>query len=707
MEYQQQTFFTLSVQHQIGIVTINDPAHPFNLINLHFIDELREIIGTILRSQLKGLIFVSAKPHHFIRGFDLNQLEGKSAVELEKFSEQAQQLLKEIEYLKIPTVAAIHGDCYGLGLELALACQYRIASNDVLTSFAMPQIRSGLLPFAGGTQRLPALIGLRRGAELILTGNKIDSKTALSLGLINARVDKIILISTALDYIKQSTQTPPQQTPWQTRLIQQKNRWINRSFSRHYLLERAESTIPKVIDNTTAISAILEVLKHSDSKKGYLAERQQFARLYLTEQSQALRLLEHTARAMKSQYRIRGDVQDISNVAILGSGFLGAGIAYITAHHANIPVRIKDIHPEGILQALNKSYRLLQKEVEKGTLSAGQMRQQMQLITGGERFIGQHRANFIIEAVYEDLALKQQMVRESEHYYGENIIFATNTSTLSIADIAAKAKHPENIIGFHYLSPVSQRKMVEIIPHQGTSEQTIATAIHFAIQQGKIPLLVADRAGFFINRILTPYLLEAINCLIDGETVEFIDRALQEFGFALGPLAMIDELGLDILVKSLPTLQQKLGERFALPPKVNLLIEDERKGIKNKRGFYLYDRDDNRTAVDGSIYYVLEVISANDLEAEQIVRRCILMMLNEAMYCLQEGVIANAEEGNVASVLGAFFPNFRGGIYAYMQKIGAKNIVAELNHHVTLYGERFKPCPYWFELLNQSNPQES
>lgn len=352
------------------------------------------------------------------------------------------------------------------------------------------------------------------------------------------------------------------------------------------------------------------------------------------------------------------------------------------------------------MQALHRSHYLLQKEVEKGLLSVGEMRQKMQLITGGERFIGQHKANFVIEAVYEDLALKQRMVKESESYYGENIIFAANTSTLAISDIAANASHPENIIGFHYVSPVSQRKIVEIIPHQQTSEQTIATAIHFAIQQGKIPLLVADKPGFFINRILTPYLLEAINCIIDGESVEFVDRALQEFGFTIGPLAMIDELGLDILVQSLPTLQAKLGDRFALPNKVNLLIADERKGVKNKRGFYLYDRDDNRTGVDGSVYYALEVVSANDLEAEQIVRRCILMMINEAAYCLQEQVISNMEEGNVASVLGAFFPSFRGGIYAYINKIGASNIVAELNRHTSLYGKRFKPCAYLLELAN-------
>lgn len=698
---EQQAIFELTTQQQIAIVTINDQAHSFNLLNLHFITNLREIIGTVLRSQLKGLIFISQKPHNFIRGFDLSQLEHKSAVELEEFSAQAQELLREIESLPIPTLAAINGDCYGLGLELALACKMRIATESKHTLFAMPQVRSGLLPFAGGSQTLPRLIGLKQAAHLILTGNKIDSREALALGLVNVLVSPNILLKTALHSLQQPApaQAISRYRHW---LAQQKNKLANYPVIRQSLLERAEAGIAvKIIDNLKAIRTINQVLKQPQIKQGYEAERQGFTELFLTEQSKVLRHLEQTARAMKSQYRIRGDVQDISNVAILGSGFLGAGIAYITAYHANIPVRIKDIHPDGILQALHRSYRLLQKEVEQGGLSLGEMRQKMQLITGGERFVGQHKANFIIEAVYEDLALKQQMVKESESYYGENCIFTTNTSTLAIADIASQARHPENIIGFHYLSPVSQRKIVEIIPHQHTSEQTIATAIHFAIQQGKIPLLVADTPGFFINRILAPYLLEAINCIIDGESVEFVDLALQEFGFAIGPLAMIDELGLDILVQSLPTLQAKLGNRFALANKVNLLIADERKGVKNKRGFYLYDRDDNRTGVDGSVYYALEVVSSNELEEEQIVRRCLLMMINEAIYCLEQQVIANKEEGNVASVLGAFFPSFRGGIYAYINKIGAKNILAELNRHYSLYGERFKPCPYLLELAEQ------
>ncbi|HBO37997.1 MAG TPA: fatty-acid oxidation protein subunit alpha, partial [Pasteurellaceae bacterium] len=331
-------------------------------------------------------------------------------------------------------------------------------------------------------------------------------------------------------------------------------------------------------------------------------------------------------------------------------------------------------------------------------LSSGKMRQTMQLISGGERFIGKPNADFVIEAVYEDLELKQKMVCEAFDYFGKEIVYAVNTSTLSIEQIAHQAPKPDNVIGLHYFSPVAERKMLEIIPHKTTSEQTITTAIHFAIQQGKIPLLVADSPGFFVNRILTPYLLEAIQCVIDGEAIEFVDRSLQEFGFRIGPLAMIDDMGLDVLVKSLPNLADKLGTRFTMPPRVQYLIDNDRKGAKNNRGFYLYNSQTGaRKEEDGSIYHTLEIVTANDLETEQIVRRCILMMINEAGYCLQEKVIRNTDEGNVASVLGAFFPDFRGGIYAYIEKIGAKSIVAELNAHVKLYGERFVPCEWLIE----------
>ncbi|TCP96484.1 3-hydroxyacyl-CoA dehydrogenase/enoyl-CoA hydratase/3-hydroxybutyryl-CoA epimerase [Cricetibacter osteomyelitidis] len=701
---EQHSPFTLEVRDNIAIVHINTPNKPYNLFTALFPDELRAVLGTIIYQQYQGVVFFSNKPNNFIRGFDLACLEGKSAVQITEFSEQVQLLMREIEGLKCPTVAAIHGDCYGIGLELALACTARIASQDENTKFAIPQVKSGLLPFAGGTQRLPQLIGLKDAVPLLLSGDKINARTALQLGLLEDVVAKEVLLDTALLYLKkQQNQThnkPAEQN--QKFFTKVKNVLAYSKYTRNRVLTFEESNIShKAFGSYEAIQAIINILKLTDEKEGLKAERESLSKLFFTKESAVLRHLEQTARAMKLQYRERSQVRDVNRLAILGSGFIGAGIAYITAHRANIPVRIKDIHPAGIQQALHRTYELLQKEVADGTLSIGKMRQQMQLISGGERFIGNTKADFVIEAVYEDLRLKQQMVVESEQFFDEHTVFATNASTLSIAEIASVAQRPQNVIGVHYFSPVTERKMLEIIPHlgvnggQGTSEQTIATAIHFAMQQGKIPFLVADKAGFFVNRILTPYLLEAIRCIEDGESIEFIDRSLQEFGFSIGPLAMIDEMGLDVLVKSIPHLVQAHGSRFALPNKVALLTENDRKGAKNRRGFYLYHSADNiRSGEDKSIYHVMETITRNDLEAEQVARRCVLMMINEAAYCLQDNVIRNIDEGNVASVLGAFFPDFRGGIYAYIEQIGAKNIVAELNRHVELYGDRFTPCAW-------------
>ena len=700
-----QSPFSLAVQENVAIVTINTPDSHFNLLHEDFIGHLRAVLGAVIYQKLQGLIFISAKQNNFIRGFNLAELEGKSLEQLEKFAEETQLVMSEIEQLKVPTVAAIHGDCYGVGLELALACRIRIATDDSHTLFAMPQVRSGLLPFCGGTQRLPRLIGLKDAAPLLLTGDKINVKKALELGLVDQLTSKTGLKSTALSYILEKKGVKETQSKTAQLWKKAKNFLEVTEFTRNQALEKVQSSISlRAFDNYPAGETLMNVLKQTDLKLGLAAERAGLCRLFFTAQSRVLRHLERTARAMKLQYKARGYgeecLHDIENVAILGSGFLGAGIAYVTAYHAHLPVRIKDIHLNEIQKALQRTATLLQREVEQGNLSSGRMRQTMQLISGGERFIGKPNADFVIEAVYEDVALKRQMIREAFDYFGENIVYATNTSTLSIAEIARDAPRPENVIGFHYFSPVAERKMLEIIPHAASSEHTIATAIHFAIQQGKIPLLVADKPGFFVNRILTPYLLEAIQCVIDGEAIEFVDRSLQEFGFKIGPLALIDDMGLDVLVASLPNLIERLGERFTPSPRIQYLIENERKGAKNNRGFYLYNlHTGERKEEDGSIYHTLEIVTANELESEQIVRRCILMMINEACYCLQEGVIQSTDEGNVASVLGAFFPDFRGGIYAYIEKVGAQNIVAELNEHVRLYGERFTPCEW---LLNKA-----
>lgn len=690
--------------NRIAVVHINATHNEHNWLTQNFVDSLRHAIGTIIYQQARGVIFISDKPHSFIKGFELDELKTKNDNQLLAFSQNAQAVMREINTLKVPVIAAINGHCFGIGLELALACDYRIATDQRQTQFALPQVKSGLLPFAGGTQRLPRLVGLKNALPLLLSGNKINAEFALKINLVNQVVPQALLFDIAYQLILDNKVQKLVKSQPLTLLKKWQKQLDGTPMWRNQLLNRAEHRVwLQAFGNYPATTQIINVLKEPHFKAGLALEQSTFVKLYRTEQSQVLINLKQTLRSMQNQYRHRAQVRDVLQVSILGSGFMGAGIAYITASQANIPVRIKDIHPSEIRRALHTCYSLMQQDVHENKLKMGKMLQKMNLITGGERLVGAQTTDFIIEAVYEDLALKQQIVKESENYYDPHAIFATNTSTFAIKDIASVATRPENIIGFHYFSPVSKRKMVEIIPHDHTCEHTIATAIHFAIQQGKIPLLVADTPGFFINRVLTPYLQEAIFCLLDGESVDFIDRALQEFGFQIGPLAMIDDIGLDLLVKSNPAMIEQLGERFALPEQVEHLILNERKGRKNRRGFYLYDSNSQRTMVDKSIYHVLETIAQNNLEAEEIARRCILRMMNEAMWCLQDNVIQSQDEGNVASVFGMAFPEFRGGIYAYINKIGAKEIVKQLRKYTQLYGTRFTPCDW---LIEQANAQE-
>ncbi|MDD2167507.1 3-hydroxyacyl-CoA dehydrogenase NAD-binding domain-containing protein [Glaesserella parasuis] len=684
--------------NRIAIVRIDVKGKSQNWLPEPFIEDLRDVMGSVIYQQARGVIFVSGKTKGFIQGYDPDYLCGKNDEQLKTLSHNAQLVMREINTLKMPVVAVIDGGCYGVGLELALACDYRIASEESYTKFAMPQIRSGILPFAGGTQCLPRLVGLQNAVTMLLSGQKIGVEKALKIGLVDKLIPASNLFETAYQLLlNHKVQKIDHKNPLDKVKKWRKQLEGNKFIREKYLAHIENRVWDKAFGNYPAVEEMLALLKEPHFKAGLALEQNALVKLMHTEQAQVLMNLKQTERAMKEQYQHLAQVRDVQQVTVLGSGYMGAGIAYLTANNAQIPVRIKDIHPSEIQKALQTCYGLMQKAVSKKQLSHGEMIQRMNLITGGERLVAAKSTDFIVEAVYEKLELKQQMVQESENYYDENAIFATNTSTFAIRDIASVAKRPENVIGLHYFSPVTKRLMVEIIPHEKTCQRAVSTAIHFAIQQGKIPMLVADKEGFFINRILTPFLLEAIECLSEGEGIEFIDRALQEFGFKIGPLAMIDEIGLDIIVKSNPAMVSELGKRFALPTVIERLTGDDRKGRKNKRGFYLYDTRGARTQEDKSIYHTMETIMRNDMEAEDIARRCVLRMLNEACWCLQDQVIRSTDEGNVASVFGVDFPDFRGGVYAYINKIGAKELVRQLRKHTQQYGERFTPCEWLVE----------
>ena len=380
---------------------------------------------------------------------------------------------------------------------------------------------------------------------------------------------------------------------------------------------------------------------------------------------------------------------------------MGSGIAYVSAMKASFPVRIKDISTAGINAAFAYSYQLLKRKLKRGFISKHKVQQLLANMTGATNYSGFKDSDVVIEAVFEDLALKQQMVADIENVCQGNAIFASNTSSLSISAIAEKAKYPEKVIGLHYFSPVDKMPLVEVIPHAGTADEVTATVLALAKQQGKTAIVVKDSAGFYVNRILAPYMNEAINLLMSGVSIENIDRSLVRFGFPVGPIQLFDEIGIDIAAKIGPSFHQALGEKFKPPVIFEQLLADQRLGKKNKHGFYLYKNKNKKgKAVDESVYRLLNIQVTNNQPAD-LIERCLYLMLNEAAECLAEGVISSARDGDIAAIFGIGFPAYLGGPFNYIDSLGAHHVVQKLNTFKAEYGECFSPCQALIEMATE------
>jgi 3-hydroxyacyl-CoA dehydrogenase/enoyl-CoA hydratase/3-hydroxybutyryl-CoA epimerase len=698
--------FSLQIRDdQIGVITMDIAGESMNVLKAAFADEISSLLADIkANSQLKGLVFISGKPDSFIAGADISMLDGcKTAEEAQAIGRMGQQMFDQLEQLPIPLVAAIHGPCLGGGLELAMACHARVASNDSKTVLGLPEVQLGLLPGSGGTQRLPRLVGLQKALDMILTGKQLRAAQAKKAGLVDEVVANSILLEAA---VKRALKGKPQRGQPKLNLV---GKVLERTpFGRNILFSQArKQTLQKTQGNYPAPLKILDVIKtgvDSGMQAGLAAEAKAFGELCMTKESAALRSLFFATTQMKKESGA-GDTKPnkVRKAAVLGGGLMGGGIANVTATKAGIPVRIKDINEQGISNALKYSYSLLEKKFKRRFISKAEMQKQLLLITGTTDYSGFHDADIVVEAVFEDLVLKQQMVADIEQHCADSTVFASNTSSLPIGQIAAKAARPENVIGLHYFSPVDKMPLVGVIAHEATSAQTIATTVAFARKQGKTPIVVKDGAGFYVNRILALYMNEAANILLEGEPVEKIDKALVKFGFPVGPVTLLDEVGIDVGAKISPILTTELGERFAAPAAFDKLLADGRKGKKTEKGFYLYGKNGKKgkKLVDESVYSVLGVTPAPRLNSDEISNRCVVQMLNEAVRCLDEGIIASARDGDIGAIFGIGFPPFLGGPFRYIDQLGAANLVAQLRNLESRFGSRFAPAPLLVTLAEQ------
>ncbi|WP_410516214.1 fatty acid oxidation complex subunit alpha FadJ [Pantoea allii] len=688
----EQSAFTLQMRDDhVGVITIDVPDEKMNTLKAEFAAQIAAIIAQARKNpQLLGLVLISGKPDNFVAGADISMIDRcRNAHEAEALARQGQEVMAAIAALPFPVVAAIHGACLGGGLELALACNTRICSLDDKTRIGLPEVQLGLLPGSGGTQRLPRLIGVQKALPLILTGKNLRAKQAKKLGIVDDAVPQAILLDTAIAQVKKGK--------FRRAPLPLRDRLLQGPVARQALfaLVRRE-TDRKTQGNYPAAQRIIEVVRiglEQNSQAGYAAEARAFGELAMTPESAALRSLFFASTALKKENGTRAEPRLIQRIGVLGGGLMGGGIASVSAINAGLPVRIKDISLQGINHALQTSWALLGKKVKRRQLSPAQRQQQMARISGGTDYQGFAHRDMVIEAVFEDLALKRQMVADVEAHCQPDTIFASNTSSIPIAEIAATAQRPQNIIGLHYFSPVEKMPLVEVIPHATTSPETLASTVTLARKQGKTPIVVADKPGFYVNRILTPYINEAMRCVVEGEPIDHIDRALVKFGFPVGPVQLLDEVGIDVGSKISPGLQQAYGERFAAPSALDAVIQDGRKGRKNGKGFYLYGSSRfARKKVDPAVYSLLKRKPVKKQSGAQIAERCVLMMLNEAVRCLDEQVIRSPRDGDIGAVFGIGFPPFLGGPFHYIDRLGAAEIASRLTRLEQQYGDRFAPC---------------
>jgi 3-hydroxyacyl-CoA dehydrogenase / enoyl-CoA hydratase / 3-hydroxybutyryl-CoA epimerase len=691
----QPSAFTLETRDDgIAILTMDVVGESMNTLKVEFAQQIDSVLQQINADKsIKGVVVISGKSNSFVAGADISMLAAcESAEDAQAIAAGGQAMFQRIEDMPQTFVAAIHGAALGGGLELALACHYRICSDSDKTQLGLPEVQLGLLPGSGGTQRLPRLISVQQAMKMMLTGASVRAKQALKYGIVDDMVPHSILLDVAIEQAKKPK--PKRVKPklnLMGKILEQTPVGRNLMFS-----QARKQTASKTQGNYPSPALIIDCIEtglKQGMQKGLQIEALSFGKLVMTTESASLRSLFFATTEMKKETGVQGVVPaKLNKIGVLGGGLMGGGIAFVTATKAGLPARIKDIRPEGIANAIKYSYDLLNKKVKRRFMSKSQMQKQLSLLTGTVDYSGYENVDVVIEAVFEDLNLKQKMVADVEQHCAEHTIFASNTSSIPIGQIAAKASRPEQVIGLHYFSPVDKMPLAEVIAHETTSDLTISTTVDLAKRQGKTPIVVKDGAGFYVNRILAPYMNQAAELLLAGEPIDKIDKALVKFGFPVGPIKLLDEVGIDVGTKIIPILQAQFGERFAAPAAFDKVLADDRKGKKNKKGFYLYSGKKPGKVVDESIYTLLGITLNDKLNQAQMAERCVLTMLNEAAMCLDEGVIRNARDGDIGAIFGIGFPPFLGGPFRYMHTLGIEHVVARLEHYQGLFGDKFAPA---------------
>ena len=688
---------TLTVEDGVGIVVFDLPNAPLNIISRTVKNEFIALFQRLEADpSINAAVLISGKQDSFIAGADIEEfLEWRTAAQAESASREGHALLDRLEHLRTPVVAAIHGACLGGGLEAALACAWRVATDHPRTVLALPEVQIGLFPGAGGTQRLPRTIGLQAALDMILTGKNIRAKKALQTGLIHDLVHPAILRDIAVQRAKELAAGTRKRNA-RTRPGGVKNALLDDNpLGRSLVMRKArEEVLKKTRGNYPAPLAALDAVAagYQGRDHGFREEARLFGEMAMTSVCRELIFLFFATSALKKEdVPGAGQPKKVSRLGILGAGFMGSGIASVAVQNGAM-VRLKDADLARVGKGIAAVRDVLKERLTRKQVTRQEMADQMSLVGGTIDYSGFENVDLVIEAVFEDLKVKHAVVREVEEVLPEDAIVASNTSTIPIAFIAQASRRPERLLGMHFFSPVHRMPLLEVIPTPGTKAEVVGTAVAWGREIGKTVIVVKDAPGFYVNRILAPYLNEAGALLDAGASIESIDEAMEKFGFPVGPFTLLDEVGLDIASKSGAILHQAFGERMAPSQAMRAIVNAGRVGRKGKSGFYLYDADGKKGSVDTSVYSLLSNPTRSSYPADEIQQRCALALVNEAARTLEEGIVRSARDGDIGAVFGIGFPPFRGGPFRWIDAVGVSKVVDALEDLSARYAPRFTPC---------------
>jgi 3-hydroxyacyl-CoA dehydrogenase/enoyl-CoA hydratase/3-hydroxybutyryl-CoA epimerase len=656
----------------ICVLTFDRPESGANIFDAPTMQNLSDHLDAIEKDpSLRGVIVMSAKKSIFIAGADLKTLLKQAQTGgLRAFIAEGQKVFDRLGALKIPAVAAIHGACAGGGYEITLACDYRVASNDPATKIGLPETTLGLVPAWGGTTRLPRLLGADVAAEVILKGKLYGADEALKLGLVDEVTAREELLAAARKKLDEGKRRPS--APKGAMTVAAPKAGGNAAPARAYeIIQRS------------GVSSIEESLSQ---------EVDAISELGATDATQNLiRNFFLADKYRKGSSKATPD--KISHAAVIGAGIMGAGIAQWLSSRG-VSVILRDVNSEAIDRGLANIEKTYADAVKRGLLSADKAQEGRARIVASTQPGMMRDVLIVIEAASEKLEIKKKIFVDLAATTPPKAILATNTSALPIDELAAATGSPERVVGLHFFNPVSRMKLIEVVIGRQTSDETRDRALAFAQQIGKLPVVVRDSPGFLVNRVLFPYLLDAVEIFQSGVSAEAIDQALLQWGMPMGPLRLIDEIGVDITLDIANTLEKAFRVRDRAPEILRKMYDAKMLGRKSGGGFYKYE---GKQQTPNEALQEWSPKSGENFAAENITDRLTFLMVNEAARCLEEKVVATPEDADYGMILGTGFPTFRGGPLRYAENYSLKKLVTEMDRLHARAGEKFVPC----DLLRQ------